>query len=244
MRLSEYQALVEKIVAEMYEVKRKTFFEYNRPDRTLSERNSVQYALNHVRYTYQISFDDFVQTAALDAIDSFLSENVESIVDVLEFEPEDVTGHHPKMLIIDEVSDWPANIEYKWRDVGHTIKWDTLGGRSDEEVTKFYGKSLSSLIEEIESENDAGQLLKSTIHPPITADMAASGPWQQPGIVQVESVAPATPYIPTCQAEPKEEEKPPEDDGWGGNVKPQSAAEDFSAIAKRMKELAAEKGNS
>jgi len=74
-------------------------------------------------------------------------------------------------------------------------------------------------------------------------DMAASGPWPQLGITEIDSASPAQPYIPTYQAEPKEEEKPPEDDSWPGH-KPQAAAEDFSAIAKRMKELAAEKGNS
>lgn len=75
-----------------------------------------------------------------------------------------------------------------------------------------------------------------TINPPITSGMAGNVPWPQSG---------CHPYIPTTPADasPQTEEKTPEDDN-PPSPKSQSAAEDFSAIAKRMKELAAEKGNS
>jgi len=243
MRLSEYEALVEKIGAEIVEVSHK-YRDLNPVTDHQADANGIRWAIHEAMVKAWASDCKFFYAATLDAIDDFTADVFDRAYACLDFEPEGVTGHRSEMLIIDELSDWPADTEYKWHEMGRTIKWATLSEGSDKEVPKFYGKSLYSLIEEIESANDPGQLLKSTIHPPITADMAASGPWPQLGITQIDSPSPATPYIPTYQAEPKEEEKPSEDEGLGGVAKPQSAAEDFSAIAKRMKELAAEKGNS
>ena len=226
MKLSEYNALQLKIGAELQEVyeKNKSLVRYK--TMVESEAGSVSWAIGQVMQAAYANNCKYHYAATLDAIYKFVCHHSYSNYNRLEFEPEGLTGRLPEMLIIDEASQWPVDIEYKWHDIGNTVEWPPLNN----------GKSLSGLIDEIASANDAGQFLNSITHPPITAEMSGSGPWPQSG---------CHPYIPSTPAEtsPQTEEKPPEEDTWPGH-KPQAAAEDFSAIAKRMKELAAEKGNS
>lgn len=236
MKKSEYDALKLKLAAELQEVYEKNRSLVKYYSDVCRESGSVGWAIGQVLQGAYAKDCKYYYAAAMDAIEDFALHHWADANEKLEFEPEAATGHRAEMLVIDEASQWPVDIEYKWHNMVNTVEWLPLNKGSDNEVPQIYGKSLSSLIDEIASANDAGQLLNLIVHPPITAEMSGSGPWPQSG---------CHPYIPSTPAEtsPQTEEKSPEEDSWPGH-KPQAAAEDFSAIAKRMKELAAEKGNS
>jgi len=218
MKKSEYDALELKVAAELQEVyeKNKSLVHY----KTMieSEAASVSWAIGQV---LQKAYDNnckYHYSATLDAIEQFSYAQFSIAHRDLEFEPETT----------DSVLEWAADFKYPPEAIA-------LAAKALDELNATY-KTKLNIAPTAASINAAGQLVYSMTHPQITSGMAASGPWPQSG---------CHPYIPTTPADasPQTEEKPPEDSN-PPSPKSQSAAEDFSAIAKRMKELAAGKGNS